>query len=103
VLSSTKRCITNAKFILTFRIVIPVKYSRYYYLNLLDCKVASKSKLCNYYIAANKIIYLSYNVYRNNLSVLYRVLDKKKHLNVKECKTTLLLRNITSKLLHLKD
>ena len=99
----TKRYITNIKFILTFKIVIPIKYNRYYRLNLPDCKVASKSKLYNYSIVTNKIIYSSYNVYRNNPSVLYRVLNEKKHLNVKECKTTLLLHDITSKLLYLKD
>jgi len=98
-----KRCIINAEFILTFKIVIPVKCNRYYYLNLLDCKVASKNKLCSYCVVAGRTIYLSYNVYRNNPSVLYRVLDEKKHLNVKECETTLLFHDTAFKLLHLKD
>ena len=101
--SLTKRYITNAKFILTFKIIIPVKCSRYRHLNLLDCKVASKSKLCSYYIVASKTVYLSYNVYRNDPSVLYGVLDEKKRLNTKECETTLLLYNTAFKLLHLKD
>jgi len=99
----TKRYITNTEFILTFRIIIPVKCNRYRHLNLPDCKVASKSKLYNHYIIVSKTVYLSYNVYRNNLSVLYKVLDEKKRLNTKECKTTLLLRNTASKLLYLKD
>jgi len=100
---STKRRITNTKFILTFRIVIPVKYNRYYCLNLLDCKVASKSKLCSYYITASRTVYLSYNVYGNDPSVLYGVLNKKKRLNAKKRKTALLLRNMAFKLLRLKD
>ena len=99
----TKRRIANAKFILTFRIIIPVKYSRYRHLNLLDCKVASKSKLYGHCVAAGGTVYLSYNVHGNDLSVLYRVLDEKKRLNVKERKTTLLLYNTAFKLLHLKD
>jgi len=99
----TKCCIINTKFILTFKIIIPIKCNRYYYLNLPDCKVASKSKLYSYYVTASRIIYLSYNVYGNDLSVLYRVLNKKKHLNIKECKTTLLLHNTAFKFLHLKD
>ena len=82
---------------------MPVKCSRYYRLNLLDCKVISKSKLCSYYVVAGRTVYLSYNVYRNNLSILYRVLDKKKRFNVKEYKTALLLRDTAFKLLHLKD
>jgi len=82
---------------------MPVKCSRYYHLNLPDCKVASKSKLCGHYIAASGIIYLFYNVYRNDLSILHRVLDEKKRLNTKECKTALLLRDTASKLLRLKD
>jgi len=54
-------------------------------------------------MAAGGTIYLSYNVYGNNPSVLYGVLDEKKRLNAKECKTTLLLRNTAFKLLYLKD
>jgi len=103
VLLLTKRYITNIKFILTFRIVIPVKCNRYRYLNLPDCKVASKSKSCSYYIMASKTAYLSYNVYRNDLSILRKVLDEKKRLNVKERKTAFLFRNITFKFLYLKD
>jgi len=99
----TKRRITNVKFILTFGIIIPVKCSYYYYLNLLNCKVISKSKLYSYYIAVSKITYLSYNVYRNDPSVLRRVLDKKKRLNVKERKTALLFRDTAFKLLRFKD
>jgi len=99
----TKCCITNIKFILTFKIVIPVKCSHYRYLNLLDCKVASKSKLYSYYLVVGGTVYLSYNVYRNDPSVLYRVLNKKKRLNVKECKTALLLHNTAFKLLRFKD
>ena len=99
----TKRRITTVKFILTFRIVILVKCSRYCCLNLPDCKVVSKSKLYGYYIVASKTVYLFYNVYGNDLSVLYRVLDKKKRFNTKECKTALLLCNIAFKLLRLKD
>jgi len=52
---------------------------------------------------AGGIIYLSYNVYRNDPSILYGVLDKKKRLNVKERETALLLRDTASKLLHFKD
>jgi len=99
----TKRYITNVKFIFTFRIIIPVKCNHYYYLNLPDCKVASKSKSYSHYIAVSKIIYLSYNVYGNDLSILRRVLNKKKCFNVKECKTALLLHNTAFKFLHLKD
>ena len=65
--------------------------------------MASKSKLCGHYIVAGGIIYLSYNVYGNDLSVLYRVLNEKKRLNIKECETILLFYNIAFKLLHLKD
>jgi len=100
---STERRIINVKFILTFRIVMPVKYSYYHRLNLLDCKVASKSKLCGYYMAAGGTVYLSYNVYGNDPSILRGVLDEKKRLNAKECKTTLLLCNTAFKLLRLKD
>jgi len=100
---STKRRITNAKFIFTFRIIIPVKYNYCYRLNLLDCKVASKSKLYSYYMVASRTVYLSYNVYRNDPSVLHRVLNKKKRLNAKECKTALLLHDTAFKLLRFKD
>jgi len=82
---------------------MPVKCSRYYCLNLPDCKVASKSESCSYYIAASRITYLSYNVYGNDLSVLRRVLDKKKRLNAKERETAFLLHDTAFKLLHLKD
>jgi len=82
---------------------MPVKCSRYYCLNLPDCKVASKSKSCGHYIVASGIVYLSYNVYKNDLSILHRVLDEKKRLNTKECKTALLLYNTAFKLLRLKD
>jgi len=82
---------------------MPVKCSYCYHLGLPDCKVVSKSKSCSYCIVAGRTAYLSYNVYKNNLSVLYRVLDKKKRLNAKEYKTTLLLRNTAFKLLRLKD
>jgi len=58
--------------------------------------VASKSELCGYYVAAGGTIYLSYNVYGNNLSILYQVLDEKKRLNFKE-------RDTFVKLLHIKD
>jgi len=101
--SLTNYRITNVKFILTFRIVIPVKYSRYRRLNLLDCKVASKNKSYSHYIMAGRTVYLSYNIYKNNPSVLHGVLDEKKRLNAKERETTLLLRDTASKLLHLKD
>ena len=47
-------------------------------------------------MAAGGTVYLSYNVYRNDLSVLYQVLDKKKRLNSKE-------RNTFIKLLYIKD
>jgi len=65
--------------------------------------VANKSKLYSYYIAAGGIIYLSYNVYGNDLSVLRGVLDEKKRLNAKERETALLLHNTAFKLLRLKD
>ena len=80
-----------------------MKCSRYCRLNLPDCKVASKSKSCGYCVVAGGTVYLSYNVYRNDLSVLRGVLDEKKRLDIKECETTLFLRNIAFKLLHLKD
>jgi len=54
-------------------------------------------------MAANRTVYLFYNVYGNDPSILYRVLNEKKRLNTKERKTTLLLRNTAFKLLHLKD
>jgi len=82
---------------------MPVKCSRYYCLNLLDCKVVSKSKLYSYYIAVSRTVYLSYNVHGNDLSVLRRVLDEKKRLNAKECKTALFLHDMAFKLLRLKD
>jgi len=65
--------------------------------------VASKSKSCGHYIVASGTIYLSYNVYGNDLSVLHGVLDEKKRLNAKECETALLLHDTASKLLYLKD
>jgi len=99
----TECCIANAKFILTFRIVIPVKCSRYYHLNLLDCKVASKSKLYSYYVIISRVVYLSCNIYGNDLFILRGVLDEKKRLDAKECKTALLFCNTASKLLRLKD
>ena len=52
---------------------------------------------------AGGTIYLSYNVYGNDLSILHRVLNKKKYLNVKERKTTLLLHDTAFKLPYLKD
>jgi len=52
---------------------------------------------------ASGTVYLSYNVYGNDPSVLCRVLDEKKHLNAKERETALLLHDTASKLLHLKD
>ena len=99
----TECYITNVKFILTFGIVMPVKCSCYCCLNLPDCKVVSKSKLYSYYIVINRTVYLSYNVHRNDPSVLRKVLDEKKYLNAKKCKTALLLRNTAFKLLRLKD
>jgi len=101
--SLTKRYIINAKFILTFKIVILIKCNYCHCLNLLNCKVASKSKLYSYYVVISKTVYLSYNVYGNDLSVLCRVLDEKKRLNVKERETTLLFHDIAFKLLRLKD
>jgi len=80
-----------------------VKCSCCHRLNLPDCKVASKSESCSHCVTAGGTVYLSYNVYRNNLSVLRRVLDEKKRLNAKERKTALLLRDTASKLLRLKD
>jgi len=82
---------------------MPVKCSRCRRLDLSDYKVASKSKLYSHYVTAGRTVYLSYNIYRNDPSILHRVLNKKKRLNIKECETTLLLRNTASKLLHLKD
>jgi len=82
---------------------MPVKCNYCHYLNLPDCKVASKSELCGHCVAASGTVYLSYNVYGNDLSILHRVLDEKKRLNVKECETTLLFHNTAFKLLHLKD
>jgi len=78
---------------------MPVKCNRYRYLNLPNCKVASKSKSYSHYIAVSKTVYLSYNVYGNDLSVLRRVLDEKKRFNAKERETALLLRNTAFKLL----
>jgi len=98
-----KRRITNVKFILTFKIIILIKCSRYRCLNLPDCKVASKSKLCGHCVAAGKTVYSFYNVYGNDLSVLHGVLNEKKRLDAKERKTALLLRNTAFKLLCLKD
>ena len=80
-----------------------VKCSYCYRLGLPDCKVASKSELYSYCVAASGITYLFYNVYGNNLSILHGVLNKKKRLNIKERKTTLLLHNTAFKLLRLKD
>jgi len=80
-----------------------VKYSYCRRLNLPDCKVASKSKLCGYYMVAGGTVYLSYNVYGNDPSVLCGVLDEKKRFDVKECETALLLCNMAFKLLHFKD
>jgi len=51
----------------------------------------------------SRTVYLSYNVYGNDLSVLRRVLDEKKRLNVKERKTAFLLHDTASKFLRLKD
>jgi len=80
-----------------------VKCSYCCHLNLLDCKVASKSELYSHYVVISKTVYLSYNVYGNDLSVLHRVLNEKKRLNTKERKTALLLRDTAFKLLRLKD
>jgi len=65
--------------------------------------VASKSKSCSYYIVAGKTVYLSYNVYGNDPSVLRKVLDEKKRLNAKERETALLLCDTAFKLLRFKD
>ena len=65
--------------------------------------MASKSKSYGHYMAAGRTVYLSYNVYGNDLSVLRGVLDEKKRLDAEECKTALLLRDTTSKLLRFKD
>jgi len=99
----TERRITNAEFIFIFRIVIPIKCNRYRYLNLPGCKVASKSELYGYYVVAGGTVYLSYNIHGNDLFILCRVLNEKKHFNTKECETTLLLYNTAFKLLRLKD
>jgi len=82
---------------------MPVKCNYCHRLNLPDYKVASKSKLCGYCVAASGTVYLSYNVYRNDPSVLRKVLNEKKRLNAKECETTLFLHNTAFKLLRLKD
>jgi len=82
---------------------MPVKCSYCCCLNLPGCKVTSKSKSCSYYVTASGTVYLSYNVYRNDLSVLRKVLDEKKRLNTEERETALLLRDIASKFLRLKD
>ena len=65
--------------------------------------MVSKSELCSYCVIASKTAYLSYNVYRNNLFVLRRVLDEKKRFDTEERKTALLLRDTAFKLLCLKD
>ena len=65
--------------------------------------MASKSELCSYCVAAGGTVYLSYNVYGNDLSVLHGVLDEKKRLNAKERETTLFLRDTAFKFLRLKD
>jgi len=101
--SLTERYIANIKFILIFGIVIPVKCNHYRCLNLPDCKVTSKSKLYSYYVVASKTVYLFYNVYGNDLSVLHGVLNEKKCFDAEECETALLLRDTVSKLLRLKD
>jgi len=54
-------------------------------------------------VVAGRIVYLSYNVYRNDLSVLYGVLNEKKRFNAKERETALLFRDTAFKLLRLKD
>jgi len=82
---------------------MPVKCSCYCCLNLLDCKVASKSELCGYCVVAGRTVYLSCNVYGNDLSVLRGVLDEKKRLDVKERETALFLRDTAFKLLRFKD
>jgi len=58
--------------------------------------VASKSKLYGHYVVAGGTVYSSYNVYKNDLSVLRQVLDKKKRFDSKEHDTFI-------KLLHIKD
>ena len=65
--------------------------------------MASKSKLCGYCIIAGRTIYSFCNVYGNDLSVLCGVLDEKKRLDTKECKTALLLCDTAFKLLRLKN
>jgi len=65
--------------------------------------VTSKSNSYSYYIVIKRTVYSFYNVYSNDLSVLYRVLNKKRCFNIKECETALLFHNTTFKLLHLKD
>jgi len=82
---------------------MPVKCSYYHYLNLPDYKVTSKSKLYSYYIVAGKTVYSSYNIYRNNPSILCKVLDEKKRFDVKERETALLLHDTAFKFLRLKD
>jgi len=54
-------------------------------------------------VKTQQITYSSYNIYGNNLSILHGVLNKKKRLDTKECKTALLLRDTSFKLLRLKD
>ena len=58
--------------------------------------MASKSELYNHYVAAGGTVYSSYNVYKNDLSVLHQVLNEKKRLNFKK-------RDTFIKLLHIKD
>jgi len=82
---------------------MPMKCSYCCYLNLPDCKVVSKSESCGYCVAAGGTVYLFYNVYRNDLSVLRGVLDEKKRFNAKECETALLFYDTAFKFLHLKD
>ena len=65
--------------------------------------MASKSELCGYYVTVSGTVYLSYNVYGNDLSVLCGVLDKKKRFNIKERETALLFYNTAFKFLRLKD
>ena len=65
--------------------------------------MVSKSELYGYCVAAGRTVYLSYNVYGNDLSVLRGVLDEKKYLDVKERETALLLCDTAFKLLRLKD
>jgi len=54
-------------------------------------------------VVAGGTVYLSYNVYGNDLSVLCGVLDEKKRFNAKERETTLLFHDMAFKLLYLKD